>query len=203
MKLAPATIPSTDPAHLARMAERRAELAASLATVVPAGVRFVLEIGCGHGHFLTAYAKVHPAENCVGIDLIRERIERAERKRERAGLANLRFVRAEARMFLDALPPGAALAAVFVLFPDPWPKRRHHKHRLLDEEFFHALAARAGEGTPFFFRTDHGPYFQAAEAVLRVSADWRLVPGEPWPFEHTTVFQQRASRHFSLVARRR
>ncbi len=194
---------STGTAHRLELAARCEALRGELARIVPAGAQLVWEVGCGHGHFLTAYAAAHPGELCVGVDQELDRIRRAVRKQERARLPNLHFVRAEARLFFEALPADATLAAIFVLFPDPWPKRRHHKHRLLQEIFLGDVAGRAGPGTPLYFRTDHAEYFSAVEAMLRTHADWRLVPGEPWPFERETVFQQRAAGHFSLVARRR
>jgi tRNA (guanine-N7-)-methyltransferase len=186
------------------MSERLEALRAELGGVLPGDGRpLVWEIGCGHGHFLTAYAAAHPGEFCVGVDTKAERVARAEKKRTRARLDNLRFVRAEARMFLEALTPEQRPATIWVLFPDPWPKRRHHKHRLLGEEFLRALAARVGQGARLCFRTDHGPYFGEVEAELAAHPDWRLAPEEPWPFEHETVFQARAAEHRSLVARRR
>jgi tRNA (guanine-N7-)-methyltransferase len=188
--------------HLARMAERRAALEQVLAGIFPAPARLVWEVGSGHGHFLTAYAQAHPGELCVGVDVILERIGRATRKRDRAQLGNLHFIRAEAKMFLEALPPGAELAAVYVLFPDPWPKLRHHKHRLMQADFLGAAAGRAGQGTRLYFRTDHEPYFSDAEEALRAHEAWQLVD-EPWPFEERTVFQARAPSFQSLVAVRR
>jgi len=106
--------------------------------------RVVLEIGCGHGHFLTAYAAAHPRAFCVGFDIELDRITRAGRKRKRAELEkNLAFVRAEASEFFAALPEHARFSDVFVLFPDPWPKRRHHKNRMIRAEILSALAAHA------------------------------------------------------------
>ena len=208
-KSAPASLTATSapppsPAYLAEMAARRAGLAAELAKILPAGGGpFVWEIGCGHGHFLAAYAAAYRERLCVGVDQDIDRIRRAARKQARANLPNLHFVRGEATLFLAALPPGATLAAVYVLFPDPWPKRRHHKNRLLQADFFAALAARAGEGTPFFFRTDHEPYFREVEDLLKSHPDWRLAPPAPWQFEEPTIFQQKAERHHSLLALRR
>jgi tRNA (guanine-N7-)-methyltransferase len=193
-----------NPTHLARMNARFGALQGELVKKLPTDGRpLIWEIGCGHGHYLTAYAAAHPGEFCVGVDTKRERVARAEKKCARAGLKNLWFVQAEARMFLTALSPEQRPATVFVLFPDPWPKRRHHKHRLLGEEFLRALATRVGEGARLCFRTDHGPYFREVEAVLAAHPDWRLAPEEPWPFEQETVFQARATGHFSLVAQRR
>ena len=190
------------PAHLARIAQRRADLRAALARVLPPRAHFLCEIGCGHGHFLTAYAAAHPGELCLGIDLIGERIARAIRKRDRAKLPNLHFFHAEAHDFLSALPADAGLCAIIVLFPDPWPKRRHHKNRLLQPAFLDALAARAGQGTRLYFRTDHRGYFAQATAVLAAHSLWQIDSVAPWIFETETVFQARAPTYHSLVARR-
>jgi len=192
-----------DPAYLARMTERRESLRAEVAHLLPPRTHYVWEIGCGHGHFLTAYAEAHPAEYCIGVDINLDRVRRATRKRDRAGLDRLHFVRAEARLFLEVLPPDAGFAAIYVLFPDPWPKKRHHKYRLLQAGFLHDVAQHAGPGTPLFFRTDHAPYFAEVEMLLREHSDWRSIGDQPWPFELATVFQQKAPSFQSLVAVRR
>lgn len=132
------------------MATRRRDLRACHAQILAPHTRFTWEIGSGHGHFLAAYAHAHPAELCIGIDIIGERVERAQRKRDRASLANLHFIHAEARLFLETLPADATFSRLFILFPDPWPKLRHHKHRIMQPDFLASVAARAGEGAPLF-----------------------------------------------------
>lgn len=188
------------------MAARRRDLRACLANILPPRTRFTWEIGCGHGHFLTAYAQAHPHELCVGIDIVSERVGRAVRKRDRARLPNLHFIHAEARLFLEMLPAEATFSRLFVLFPDPWPKLRHHKHRIMQPDFLATVAARAGEGARLYFRTDFTPYHDDTKIVLATHPRWQLVPadapaGEPWPFEHETVFQSRAPSYHSLIAR--
>ncbi|HXA14682.1 MAG TPA: methyltransferase domain-containing protein [Opitutaceae bacterium] len=189
-------------AHLALIAQRRADLRAALAPVLPSAARFLCEIGSGHGHFLTACAAAHPGELCIGIDLVGERVARAIRKRDRAKLPNLHFFHAEAHDFLAALPADASFSAIVILFPDPWPKRRHHKNRLLQPAFLDALAARAGQGTRLYFRTDHRDYFAQATSVLAAHPAWRIDPAAPWLFETETVFQARAPAYHSWVAER-
>jgi len=184
------------------IAQRREALRITCAQLLADEPSLVWEIGCGHGHFLTAYAAAHPDRLCIGIDLVPERIARANRKRERAKLSRAHFFRAEARDFLAALPEHARFSAIYILFPDPWPKRRHHKHRIMQAGFMQEIAARAGEGARLFFRTDHQPYFADVRSALDTHPAWRLVD-EPWPFEMTTVFQQRAPVHHSLVAARK
>ncbi len=182
----------------ARLADLRARLEPLLQTTLP----ITLEIGSGHGHFLTAYAQAHPERFCIGIDLIGDRLERSARKSDRAGLKNIAWMHADVRLFLEALPAETRLAEIFLLFSDPWPKRRHWKNRVLQPEFLSNLATRAGEGARFCFRTDHAPYFSQAHGFVAEHADWSLAPEEPWPFELATVFQLRAEGHQSFVARR-
>lgn len=181
------------------LGERRDTLRAQI-TAFSGAAPVVLEIGCGHGHFLTAYAAAHPDRTCVGIDLIAERIARATKKRDRARLPNLHFLQTEARLFLETIPEDLRFSAVFILFPDPWPKLRHNKHRILQPRFLSALAAAAESDCPLFFRTDFRPYFDAAVETVSADPVWKL-SDEAWPFECTTVFQQRAETHHSFAAR--
>lgn len=184
------------------MAARRRELSVRCASIHGGQGPHVLEIGSGHGHFLTAYAGQHRDRLCVGIDLLGDRIDRAVRKQVRAKLDNLHFVQAEVSLYLECLPVGVGLKDIFVLFPDPWPKLRHHKHRLIKPSVLHNLAQRATPECRLYFRTDFRPYYDASLAVFAESSDWEVVP-DPWPFEFETVFQSRAPAHYSLVARRR
>lgn len=188
------------PDFLARITERRAALRIELAALLPAAQALVWEIGSGHGHFLVQYAQAFPGKFCVGVDIIRDRLNRSGRKRDRAGLTNCHFVQAEAREFFNALPPGVTLQEIWVLFPDPWPKKRHHKNRILQAEFLESLASRAGEGTRLYFRTDHAGYFSAAAALIPELKTWQVDPAAPWPLEQETVFQARAPAYQSLVA---
>ena len=181
-----------------RLAEIRTQLAPLLPTTRP----ITLEIGSGHGHYLTAYGAAHPERLCIGIDLIGDRLERSARKSNRAKLTNVAWMHADARLFVEALPADTALAEIFVLFSDPWPKRRHWKNRVIQPEFLSLLASRAGEGARLYFRTDHAHYFDQVIALINEHPRWNLDANEPWPFELPTVFQQRAESHQSLVAKR-
>lgn len=191
-------------AHIQRVQARRerlrAELAALFAERPPA---CTLEIGCGHGHFLAAYAAAHPEEFCLGIDILGERLQKTLRKTARAGLDNVALLKAEATELLVLLPEEVRFGRVFALFPDPWPKKRHWKNRLVQPAFLDALAVRCPSGTPFCFRTDHDPYTDWAREVLAAHPLWAIDPQAPWPFEEETIFQQRAPAHRSTIARRR
>lgn len=187
------------PEFLVTIAERRTALRTELAALLPQARTIVWEIGCGHGHFLVRYAELFPDKFCIGIDLILDRLERSGRKRDRARLGNCHFLRAEAREFLLSLSPGITFAEIWVLFPDPWPKARHNKNRLLKAEFFEAIAGRAGEGARFYFRTDHLNYFTEVEAIVADLKTWQRDLVTPWPLELATVFQARAPEYHSLI----
>jgi tRNA (guanine-N7-)-methyltransferase len=179
---------------------RLAELQTQLKAVVHTWPQDItLEIGCGHGHFLAAYAAAHPNEYCVGIDIIRDRLERADRKTTRANLTNVSFLLSDARMMVEHLPANMRLNRIFVLFPDPWPKRRHHKNRLIKPDFLDILAKRATPDATLYFRTDHEHYFEEAYSTLRNHPCWNINERE-WPFEYETVFQSRAPAHQSFIA---
>jgi len=188
---------------IARRDARRAALQHRLAELLADHKKITLEVGAGHGHFLADYAVAHPEEFCVGFDLLRDRVERALRKRDRAKLANLVFLKAEASELIAAIPSQVAINKVFILFPDPWPKRRHHKNRLIQADLLGELAAHAEAGAHLYFRTDYAEYFSAAKAEVMAHPDWELSSHAPWPFERVTVFQSRAPTFQSLVALRR
>lgn len=187
----------------ARRAERVAALRGQIAGLVDGAGEITLEIGCGHGHWLVAYAAAHPAERCLGIDLLGERLRKCEAKRAKRGLANVAFLKAEAAEFLDALPTGVRLAKVFILYPDPWPKARQNKNRFLQAENLSRLARAAVPGCQLAFRTDHADYHAWAGEHLGVHPDWELAEGAPWPFEAPTFFQDLLRERRDWVARRR
>jgi tRNA (guanine-N7-)-methyltransferase len=190
------------PEFVEHVTQRRDALRAELAALLPAKAAIVLEIGSAHGHFLVRYAGENPGKFCLGVDLRGERVDRAKRKADRAKLANCHFIRAEARELIECLPAGVTFAEVWVLFPDPWPKKRHHKNRLLQPGFFDFLAARTHSGAQLYFRTDYAEYFHEVAAFLPGLRTWRPAPAAPWPMEHETVFQARAPSYQSLVAER-
>src|SRR6266850_3666507 len=98
------------------------------------------ELGTGDGSFLVAWAATHPLHNFLGIERLLGRVRKVERKIRRAGLTNARLLRIEARYFLEYLLPPSSIIALHIYFPDPWPKRKHWRHRLINDEFATAAA---------------------------------------------------------------
>ena len=189
------------PAIAARDAERRKSLGAEFTEVYPEPIDIVFEIGCGHGHFLAAYAAANPKTHCLGVDLVSKRIERAERKQRRFALHNLAFFKADAVETLAILPKHVRLEGIFVLFPDPWPKKRHHRRRILQPSLLDALAVRAKPGAWLALRTDDALYFDWASKQIENHHHWHIAPEFAWPFEHSTYFQEIKGPHQSLMCK--
>jgi tRNA (guanine-N7-)-methyltransferase len=189
--------------HNSHISGRRDDLRGQVEKIVGSKGHLVWEVGCGHGHFLTAYSKANPDQICIGVDIMSDRVIRANRKRERARLPHLHFIRADAADFLAVMPDDTRFNSVFVLFPDPWPKRRHHKNRVMTTEFLSAVASRSAISARLYFRTDHEEYFHGVAAMLRTHKDWEEHEDTAFPLEEPTVFQKRSAVHFTLVAKRR
>jgi tRNA (guanine-N7-)-methyltransferase len=125
-----------------------------------------MEIGVGKGRFLLAAAAAHPNRNWFGLEIEPEYAQIVRLKAERAGLLNLRIERIDGKAFVERrLLPGC-LAGLHVYFPDPWPKKRHHKRRLVDAEWTSAAARALAPGRLLRVASDHEEYFSVIDGVL-------------------------------------
>lgn len=181
-----------------------AGLRQTLNELYPSPVSLVIELGCGHGHFLASYAEVCPDLRFLGIDLISRRIQLARAKANRRGLGNLDFLKAEASELLSVLPSTVKVEAVFMLFPDPWPKKRHWKNRMIQTPLLQSLHAKLRPGGRFFFRTDHAGYFEWSREKFLETGEWAFRDDGEWPHEVETIFQRITGGQFhSLIVEAR
>jgi tRNA (guanine-N7-)-methyltransferase len=135
-----------------------------------------IELGSGDGSFLAQYAGLHRERNFIGVERLLGRLRKLDRKAVRLGLTNVRAVRIEAGYFLEhLLPPGSA-EAVHIYFPDPWPKRRHHKHRLINERFPILARKTLADGGVVYLRTDDAAYFAQMKEVFAASDSFAETP---------------------------
>ena len=160
------------------------------------------EVGCGKGHYLSSYAAAHPGEVCVGADIISERVRDARRRASNKGASNAYFFKAEAGEFLDALPKEVLLKKIFIFFPDPWPKKKHRKRRLIGEKFLEDLSNHSTRDAVVFFRTDFREYFDFALDCFANSPHWEAEEIENLPFEEVSQFQRILPNFSTLMARR-
>src|SRR6059058_3143531 len=94
-----------------------------------------VELGSGDGSFLVNYAKLHPERNFLGVERLLGRLRKLNRKGLRAGLTNLRGLRIESAYLVEYLLAPGSVSALHIYFPDPWPKRKHRKNRLINDRF--------------------------------------------------------------------
>jgi tRNA (guanine-N7-)-methyltransferase len=129
-----------------------------------------IELGSGDATFLTAHAASHLERNFIGVERLLGRMRKLDRKGRRVGLTNLRGVRIECGYFLEWLLPAGSASALHVYFPDPWPKKKHRRHRLVNERF-PALARQAlTPGSVVYLRTDDPDYFAQMTEVFAGAA---------------------------------
>jgi tRNA (guanine-N7-)-methyltransferase len=138
-----------------------------------------LEIGSGKGTFLVQQATLNPHVSYIGIEYARAFWRFAADRCRRHQLDNARFVHTEAAMFLRCYAPDAAFRQVHIYFPDPWPKKRHHKRRLIQEDFLTLLHRKLEPAGFIRLATDHADYFQwMTEHVERVPTLYERLPFE-------------------------
>jgi tRNA (guanine-N7-)-methyltransferase len=153
----------------------------------PCDQPLVLDLGCGNGLFLAALAATVPGWNMLGIEKKDYRVRQARRRSR--DLPNARIVQGEVTEVMSGLP-AASVSRVYLLFSDPWPKRRHAVRRLVQDDFVSLVGSKLAPGGIFFFATDATEYFDWAKERFGESGwkleDWLLPEG--WP---PTEFEQR------------
>jgi tRNA (guanine-N7-)-methyltransferase len=129
-----------------------------------------LEIGIGKGTFLVEQARARPEVNFFGIEWARWFWRYASDRLRRHGCTNARTVRAEAGYFLTEFVPDASLVVLHIYFPDPWPKARHHKRRLIQPPFMQQVQRVLAPGGRLQVVTDHQGYWdENIEPLVRGS----------------------------------
>ena len=128
------------------------------------------EIGCGKGTFLNTRARLHPEINFLGIDRVWRFLKLGVQRAEKQGLSNIRFIRMDARWVASHLLPEDGIDIFHIYYPDPWPKPRDHKHRLLDRSFLLDLNVRLCSGGRIELATDDFGYYIAIQEILAGSA---------------------------------
>jgi tRNA (guanine-N7-)-methyltransferase len=157
-----------------------------------------LEIGFGNGEALVAIAAAHPERDFLGIEVHRPGVGHLMLRAEALGLANLRVASRDAVEILSARMPDASLDAVLLYFPDPWPKKRHHKRRIVQPAFVELVARKLRPGGRFRLATDWQPYAEQMLEVLSAGTEFENECGtgySPRPASRPlTRFESRGQR---------
>jgi tRNA (guanine-N7-)-methyltransferase len=150
----------------------------------------VVDLGCGDGAFLANLAAENPDKNFLGIERLLGRVRTACRKIERTGLTNARIMRFEISYAVERLLPVSSVAAFYVLFPDPWPKRRHAPRRLITETFLLSLHRALRPDGTVRIATDESEYFRQITRLVAQSPHFSVVDDAPFP-AMTSQFEKR------------
>jgi tRNA (guanine-N7-)-methyltransferase len=170
-----------------------------------------LEIGFGGGEHLAQLAEQHPQTGFIGCEVFENGIVKLLAQVERRRLDNIRIFADDGRLIMAALPP-ASVDRVFILFPDPWPKRRQHKRRIVSRATLDGLAKIMSDGAELHLATDDGDYLSwilervtahpAFEWLARRPGDWRERPPD-WPPTRYEAKARAASRPPAFLRVRR
>jgi tRNA (guanine-N7-)-methyltransferase len=147
-----------------------------LAELFPRVQPLELELGSGDGSFLVELGRSCPDHNFIGVERLLGRIRKLDRKGHRAGLTNVRGVRIESSYFLRYLLPAHSATALHIYFPDPWPKRKHRRHRLINEDFPSLAQTVLTPLGTVYLRTDDQDYFDQMREVFDASPHFQAVP---------------------------
>ena len=153
-----------------------------------------LEIGCGHGEFISQMAALHPDEDFLGVELDSLRVNKCAHKCLKLGAGNVRLYAGQAEQQVARLPD-AAFHRIYILFPDPWPKAAHRRRRLVNRAFLLELARVAAPGCIFVFASDtHNYAMQVLANVSTIPGLWRSLHPAGYkvdvPVRFETVFER-------------
>jgi tRNA (guanine-N7-)-methyltransferase len=123
-----------------------------------------VDLGCGDGSFLFELAQTLPEKNFLGVERLAHRVAKATRKAGRVG--NMRVLRSETLYAVEYLIPPESVEMFHLLFPDPWPKRRHHRRRIVSNDFLAAIARALQPGGILRIATDELGYFSSIERAV-------------------------------------
>src|SRR5580765_713453 len=132
-----------------------------------------IDLGCGDGSFLCEMAQQFPKRNFLGIERLTKRVEKVRRKAEK--IENVRVLRADSLFAIRCLLPKNSVETFYLLFPDPWPKRRHQLRRIFTRDFLEAIAAALEEHGVLCVATDQLDYFHQIERLSRAHLQFQVV----------------------------
>jgi len=133
------------------------------AELSPDGKPLEIDLGCGDGSFLLDMAAQHPERRFLGVERLLGRVRKVAKRITKAGLENAQVLRLESRYTVEWLLPPASVSRLHLLCPDPWPKVKHHRRRLVQQPFLDAIRDILTADGEFLFMTDHEEYFHWVE----------------------------------------
>ena len=137
-----------------------------------------IDVGCGDGGFLLDLAAAHPERDFLGLEKLLGRARKVVRQAARRGLTNVKALQIDSPYAVRHLLPPSGISRLHLLFPDPWPKAKHAKNRLVQPAFCQDVHRLLRPGGEWLFKTDHPEYFAEAVATIQASG---LFTATHWP----------------------
>ncbi len=161
-----------------------------------------VDLGCGDGSFLRAVAHRMPEKNFLGIERLHGRIRSSERKA--VDQSNVRLLQIESSYAVRYLLPAGSVETFYLLFPDPWPKRRHYPHRLVTPDFLNSVHVALQKNGVIYIATDHLDYFRKIQDIAESNSGFAFaeldVELPPTGFE--LIFRQKGTPIHWLALRK-
>jgi tRNA (guanine-N7-)-methyltransferase len=156
-----------------------------------------VDLGCGDGSFLCELAQLHPDKDFLGIDRLVGRVAKACRKA--AAVENVRILNVESSYAVGYLLPERSVETFYLLFPDPWPKRRHHRRRIVKADFLDLIHRALQDGGSLRIATDQLDYFDLIQRVGQNHSRFEIVDANASPVR-TDLPLTKFERRFSALA---
>jgi tRNA (guanine-N7-)-methyltransferase len=165
-----------------------------------------IEIGSGKARFLIESARAHPDRNFLGVERSLSYYRICRERVARSGLSNARVLRSDGRIFVETALAPASVRAFHIYFPDPWPKKKQKKRRLLDGIFLELASSRLEPGGLLRITTDHSDYGAGLGALVQTvpsleRLDWDALPAPP-PTHYELKYLREGRAIWRLLLRR-
>lgn len=148
--------------------------AETLSEFINSGRSVELEIGCGNGKFLINRARAYESRFFVAIDRVEKWMKVSQKRARLEKLNNILFIKADARLIFKKYIPAASLDVVHINFPDPWPKKKHLKRRIVNRDLLKQIFEKLKEKGCLYLATDDEPYFRFMRTEIQaLNYPWR------------------------------
>ncbi len=169
----------------------------------------ILEIGCYMGKNIVEMSQNNPALNFIGCDITYKRVVKAARKIKNHKIQNAKIILCDGEKFILDAVPLSSLGGICIFFPDPWPKEKHEKNRIMDQEFVLQILHKLAPNGFFWFKSDSKAYFDHTCALmwkngfqkteLNVSCCPEILKGGPYETQFQKMFQEKGVPFYECV----
>ena len=183
----------------------------NLKTLYPEYPKFVLEIGSGWGEFTNKYASLHSDSLIIALEKKKYRIKKSAKDQAREKNNNIRWMVLDLDWYFTGLFAKHSFDKIIINFPDPWPKKRHHKHRFIRKELIEEIYNICKHGATIEYATDFWPYMEAAAKLFEKNGNWknndgkfiisRKIPNRPVSFFESTKKEEGENTYFLTLTK--